>query len=51
MGSCWMVLWHGKQKKWQWTHLRHVLQSPEILLRISRKALSETHPCSLLLSI
>jgi hypothetical protein len=29
----------------------HVLQSPEILLRISRRALSETHPCSLLLNI
>jgi hypothetical protein len=28
-----------------------LLQSPEILLLILRKALSETHPCSLLLSI
>jgi hypothetical protein len=29
----------------------HELQSPGILFRISRKALSETHPCSLLSNI
>jgi hypothetical protein len=51
MGSRWTTLWHGKQKKWPWTHLPHVLQSPGILLQISRKALSETHPCSLLSNI
>jgi hypothetical protein len=31
MGLTLTTLWHGKQKKWPWTRLPHVLQSPGIL--------------------